>query len=146
MLRVIECPVCTSTIAPPALQCQNGHLLCLDCRVRSEKCPICRGYFTPIRAAAAEEIYAIIVNAFETCQSGHKLRNRIFGKMTFANAITCSQCVVHEAKQPSKLLPKCKLFRAQRRSSLERMWQAKPATLLQVEAATKSNFILPDDT
>ncbi|XP_030569159.1 uncharacterized protein LOC115768633 isoform X1 [Drosophila novamexicana] len=93
ILKAIECPVCNSIITPPVLQCQNGHVLCLECRIRTEKCPICRGFFTPIRSSIAEEIYAIIAFAFKQCRPKGKLRQRVFGNMTLIKAKTCDHCL-----------------------------------------------------
>ncbi|KAH8356455.1 hypothetical protein KR200_004796 [Drosophila serrata] len=82
ILRLIECPVCSITIAPPAMQCQNGHLVCVDCRIRSERCPVCRDFYTPSRALLAEQIYLTIVNAFEMCRQENKLRQKLFAGIT----------------------------------------------------------------
>ncbi|XP_023176852.1 uncharacterized protein LOC111603487 [Drosophila hydei] len=92
ILRVIECPVCRSLIAPPVLQCQNGHLLCLECRIRTETCPVCRGYFTPIRSSIAEEIYSIIASTFEQLLPQSKFRHRFFAHFTLVKEIHCERC------------------------------------------------------
>ncbi|KAH8284314.1 hypothetical protein KR018_002383, partial [Drosophila ironensis] len=82
ILRLVECPVCNITIPPPAMQCQNGHLLCVDCRIRSERCPVCRDYYTPRRSRLAEQIHLIVSNAFEMCRSEDKLRQKLFAGIT----------------------------------------------------------------
>ncbi|KAH8382976.1 hypothetical protein KR009_006132 [Drosophila setifemur] len=82
ILRLVECPVCNITIAPPAMQCQNGHLLCVDCRIRSERCPVCRDFYTPRRALLAEQIHLTIAHAFEMCRSEDKLRQKLFAGIT----------------------------------------------------------------
>ncbi|XP_033167273.1 uncharacterized protein LOC117145652 [Drosophila mauritiana] len=82
ILRLVECPVCGVTISPPAMQCQNGHLLCVDCRIRSERCPVCRDFYTPRRALLAEQIFLTIANAFEMCRSENKLRQKLFAGIT----------------------------------------------------------------
>lgn len=56
ILTAIECPVCFNTITSPFTQCQNGHLLCLTCRARSEKCPICRDRYSVVRCLLAEQV------------------------------------------------------------------------------------------
>lgn len=56
ILTAIECPVCFNTIPSPFTQCQNGHLLCLKCRARSERCPICRGHYSVVRCLLAEQV------------------------------------------------------------------------------------------
>ncbi|XP_017486675.1 PREDICTED: uncharacterized protein LOC108375106 isoform X1 [Rhagoletis zephyria] len=83
ILNIIECPVCLDTITPPAMQCQNGHLLCLNCRIRAEKCPVCRDRYTPQRALIAEKIYAAITSAYNLCSTNEdKLRQKLFGAPT----------------------------------------------------------------
>ncbi|XP_016990083.2 LOW QUALITY PROTEIN: uncharacterized protein LOC108052242 [Drosophila rhopaloa] len=82
ILRLVECPVCGVTISPPAMQCQNGHLLCVDCRIRSERCPVCRDFYTPQRSLLAEQIFLTIANAFEMCRSEDKLRQKLFAGIT----------------------------------------------------------------
>lgn len=79
ILAIIECPVCLDTISPPAMQCQNGHLLCVNCRIRSVNCPVCRDRYTPRRALIAEQIYTAITNAFKLCRNEDKLRQKLFG-------------------------------------------------------------------
>ncbi|XP_032595842.1 uncharacterized protein LOC6568015 isoform X2 [Drosophila grimshawi] len=114
ILKVIECPVCNVTITPPVLQCQNGHLLCLDCRIRTESCPICRGFFTPIRSSVAEDIYSIIVLAFKHCRSTVKLRQKLFGDMALVKVQTYDSCLMASCpktlKQRKYLLPPNKLL------------------------------------
>lgn len=56
ILTAIECPVCFNTITSPFTQCQNGHLLCLKCRARSERCPICRDRYSVVRCLLAEQV------------------------------------------------------------------------------------------
>ncbi|XP_062125340.1 uncharacterized protein LOC133838289 [Drosophila sulfurigaster albostrigata] len=147
ILRVIECPVCNVTITPPVMQCQNGHLLCLDCRIRSEKCPMCRGFFTPIRSGVAEEIYSIIAGAFEHCQRDGKLRHQIFGEMSLIKTKPNSEdCICRESlKQRKSLLPKnkilSKLLQA-KAGSLENLFQCNAAKLLRAEA-TESFNVMP---
>ncbi|KAG8236078.1 hypothetical protein J437_LFUL016666, partial [Ladona fulva] len=42
IVATLECPVCLECpLPPPAQQCPNGHILCLRCRLRSCRCPIC---------------------------------------------------------------------------------------------------------
>ncbi|XP_028894396.2 uncharacterized protein LOC105209512 isoform X2 [Zeugodacus cucurbitae] len=80
ILGIIECPVCLDTITPPVMQCQNGHLLCLNCRIRAERCPVCRDRYTPQRALIAEQIYAAITSAYNLCSGNEdKLRQKLYG-------------------------------------------------------------------
>ena len=78
VLSLIECPVCRDTITPPAMQCQNGHLLCVNCRIRAEKCPVCRDRYYPRPALIAEQLQAAITSAFNLCRNEDKVRQKIF--------------------------------------------------------------------
>ncbi|XP_034488701.1 uncharacterized protein LOC117792605 [Drosophila innubila] len=145
ILKLIECPVCNATITPPVMQCQNGHLLCLECRIRSEKCPMCRGFFTPIRSGVAEEIYSIIAGAFESCRRKGKLRHKIFGERALTKANSNEYCNCQEPlKQPKSLLPKnrilTKLLQA-RAGSLENLFQSNSAKLLHADAIDSFNVM-----
>ncbi|KAH8416630.1 hypothetical protein KR222_000160 [Zaprionus bogoriensis] len=139
ILKVIECPVCTATICPPVMQCQNGHLLCLDCRIRSEKCPICRGYFTPIRSSVAEEIYLIISGAFEHFRNEGKLRHKIFGNLALTKASGSDAWPCRgggAARQRKPLLPTNKILNKLlqcKAESLENLFHCNSAKLLRAE-------------
>lgn len=61
ILAGLECPVCMETIAPPAHQCANGHLICAKCRVLTERCPVCRLRYSRGRCLLADQVsYKII--------------------------------------------------------------------------------------
>lgn len=80
IVAALECPVCFDTIPPPVYQCQNGHLVCSRCRVRSERCAICREKYTPGRSLLAEQVYQSITEAFNLTEGNDgKLRERLFG-------------------------------------------------------------------
>ncbi|XP_054160776.1 E3 ubiquitin-protein ligase SIAH1A-like [Oppia nitens] len=42
LTALFECPVCFDYVLPPILQCQNGHLVCAQCRQKITCCPTCR--------------------------------------------------------------------------------------------------------
>ncbi|CRK88694.1 CLUMA_CG002400, isoform A [Clunio marinus] len=80
ILTAIECPVCFNTIPSPFTQCQNGHLLCLKCRSRSDRCPICRDRYSVVRCLLAEQIYTTLLDVFDLKDGPQgKIRERIFG-------------------------------------------------------------------
>ncbi|KAK4871562.1 hypothetical protein RN001_015686 [Aquatica leii] len=64
ILSVLECPVCLDTIAPPVHQCENGHLICLRCRTKTERCPVCRIRLSRGRSLLAEQVYNTISDVF----------------------------------------------------------------------------------
>lgn len=84
ILAVLECPVCLDTIPPPAHQCGNGHLICVKCRVKTERCPICRMRFCRARSLLADQVFNSLIEAFEIKDEAEetrpaKLRERLFG-------------------------------------------------------------------
>lgn len=83
ILTAIECPVCFNTIPSPFTQCQNGHLLCLKCRARSDRCPICRDRYSVVRCLLAEQIYTTLIETFQLHDGPNgKIREKIFGAKT----------------------------------------------------------------
>ncbi|RZC41202.1 uncharacterized protein BDFB_000895 [Asbolus verrucosus] len=64
ILAFLECPVCLDTIPPPTHQCENGHLICIRCRTKSERCPVCRLKFTRGRSLLSDQVYNALVDAF----------------------------------------------------------------------------------
>ena len=57
LTALFECPVCFDYVLPPILQCQAGHLVCNQCRLKLSCCPTCRGPLTPsIRNLAMEKV------------------------------------------------------------------------------------------
>lgn len=56
ILSALECPICLDIIPPPAVQCINGHLVCVKCKSRSEKCSVCRQKYSTVRSLIAEQV------------------------------------------------------------------------------------------
>ncbi|XP_037028688.1 uncharacterized protein LOC119068928 [Bradysia coprophila] len=88
ILAALECPICLDTIPPPVIQCMNGHLICLKCRIRADKCPICRQRYTTGRSLIAEQVYTSITEAFKLREDDGKLRERLFGVKCRKSPIT----------------------------------------------------------
>lgn len=102
ILAVLECPICLDTIPPPAHQCGNGHLICVKCRVKTERCPICRVRFCRARSLLADQIFNSLTEAFELKDEAEeerpaKLRERLFGSKR------------NKSFQPSKPTPELKI-------------------------------------
>ena len=56
-----ECPVCIEAIrSAPIHQCTNGHVICKDCILKLDSCPICRSDSKPARNLMLEHIIAKI--------------------------------------------------------------------------------------
>ncbi|KAJ4430063.1 hypothetical protein ANN_22272, partial [Periplaneta americana] len=84
ILAVLECPVCLDTIPPPAHQCGNGHLICVQCRVKTERCPVCRVRFCRARSLLADQVFNSLTEAFGLKEEAEetrpaKLKERLFG-------------------------------------------------------------------
>ncbi|GLH09032.1 Probable E3 ubiquitin-protein ligase sinah, partial [Gryllus bimaculatus] len=84
VVAALECPVCLEVVAPPAHQCANGHLICVRCRVRSERCPVCRVRFSRGRSLLADHCFQALTDAFNLKSEAEearpaKLRERLFG-------------------------------------------------------------------
>jgi len=56
LIRILECPICTSVPYPPIYGCVNGHIACNDCRPRLAHCGICRQPFWEGRNYVLESI------------------------------------------------------------------------------------------
>ena len=58
---LLECPVCMDTIKlVPVYQCTNGHVICKDCILKLDSCPICRSDSKLARNLMLEQIIAKI--------------------------------------------------------------------------------------
>ena len=56
-----ECPVCIEAIrSAPIHQCTNGHVICKDCILKLDSCPICRSDSTLARNLMLEQIISKI--------------------------------------------------------------------------------------
>ncbi|XP_075394534.1 E3 ubiquitin-protein ligase Siah1-like [Tenrec ecaudatus] len=56
LVSLFECHICSDSALPPILQCQNGHLVCSNCRSKLEFCPTCRILLGSIRNLALEKL------------------------------------------------------------------------------------------
>ena len=68
---LFKCPVCYDyIIAPPILQCRKGHLVCSNCRLELNRCPICRGPLEDIRNLVMEKMASTIAFPCKFSSSG----------------------------------------------------------------------------
>ncbi|KAG4079570.1 hypothetical protein HA402_012340, partial [Bradysia odoriphaga] len=73
--QLLECPICLEVAKPPAWQCQNGHVLCDNCRGRTSRCPICRVTLGPKgRCLLAEKVFTLLADSFP-CENGQSKWN-----------------------------------------------------------------------
>ena len=68
--RILACPVCLEVpTSTPIYRCDNGHILCKECRKKLTTCPECRIRLGNKRCLTSEKIVREIplkVNTFET--------------------------------------------------------------------------------
>ncbi|XP_043863965.1 uncharacterized protein LOC6575383 isoform X2 [Drosophila mojavensis] len=73
--QLLECPVCCDVIKPPGWQCCNGHVLCNNCRNRSEKCPVCRVPLGPRgRCLLSDKLFTLLAENFP-CDGVKSVKN-----------------------------------------------------------------------
>lgn len=77
ILEALECPICLDTIPPPAHQCANGHLICVCCRARTERCPVCRMRFFRGRSLLADQVFDSLIDAFDLRQENESDRSKL---------------------------------------------------------------------
>ncbi|XP_046813371.1 uncharacterized protein LOC124421795 isoform X1 [Vespa crabro] len=87
-IRCLECPVCLENAIPPVSQCVHGHILCVDCRPKASRCPVCRVRLGQGRCLIAEKIQKVIRDIFRTnheIENDNKTTNRNLIERLFGN-------------------------------------------------------------
>ncbi|XP_033210089.1 uncharacterized protein LOC117168495 [Belonocnema kinseyi] len=84
VVRALECPICLETAASPVSQCVNGHILCVGCRAKSTRCPVCRVCLGQGRCLLADVCHKVLVESFgfdntASNENEYSLRERLFG-------------------------------------------------------------------
>ncbi|XP_003696028.1 uncharacterized protein LOC100868468 isoform X1 [Apis florea] len=88
VIRVLECPICLESSLSPVSQCVYGHIICVECRSRTSRCPICRVKLGQGRCLLADKLNKIFRDIFDIkdnlCNKAEchtkNLRDRLFGK------------------------------------------------------------------
>ncbi|KAL6432086.1 hypothetical protein ACFW04_006660 [Cataglyphis niger] len=91
MVRALECPICLESAAPPVSQCVHGHILCVICRPKTSRCPVCRVRLGQGRCLLADKLHIVLRDTFnmnndETLNKTsvafehYNLRDQLFGK------------------------------------------------------------------
>ena len=60
VLDNLKCPVCEEFAIPPIKLCKTGHIICLICREKEDKCSVCGEGFTNTRNFALENIVSAL--------------------------------------------------------------------------------------
>lgn len=70
MFQELECPICLNTCSPPIQTCENGHIICKECRKRISVCPSCRKGFNGTRNFFAENFISLYSQPCRFVQDG----------------------------------------------------------------------------
>lgn len=83
----MECPICLESAAPPVSQCVHGHILCVVCRPKTTRCPICRVRLGQGRCLLADKLHKVLRDTFNIDNNKesvttdcYNLRDQLFGK------------------------------------------------------------------
>lgn len=85
----MECPICLESAAPPVSQCVHGHILCVVCRPKTTRCPVCRVRLGQGRCLLADKLHRVLGDTFNVNQTADErsttsdrsnLRAQLFGK------------------------------------------------------------------
>ncbi|XP_076632095.1 uncharacterized protein LOC143347088 [Colletes latitarsis] len=88
VVRTLECPVCLESSMPPVSQCVHGHIICVGCRPKTTRCPVCRVRLGQGRCLLADKLHKVFREVFDVkdnscnnaeCQTWN-LRDGLFGK------------------------------------------------------------------
>ncbi|XP_076241111.1 uncharacterized protein LOC143183466 [Calliopsis andreniformis] len=88
VVQALECPVCLESSMSPVSQCVHGHIICVNCRPRTSRCPVCRIRLGQGRCLLADKLHKIFREIFNIKDNSHdniqyqgwSLRDRLFGK------------------------------------------------------------------
>lgn len=106
----MECPVCLESSTPPVSQCVHGHIICVSCRPRTQRCPVCRVRLGQGRCLLADKLHKTFHEVFDIKGSSRdnaehetwSLRDRLFGKSkrkSVTSATAKSSSVIPKARQ-----------------------------------------------
>lgn len=110
IMAALECPICLDTIPPPAHQCVNGHLICLKCRVKTEKCPVCRIKLSRGRSLLADQVYNSLIDAFDLRGQEESKRRKILKEKLFGHKTGVSKSNKPDIKINFINSPTCKFL------------------------------------
>ncbi|EZA55569.1 hypothetical protein DMN91_008843 [Ooceraea biroi] len=90
-VRALECPICLESAAPPVSQCVHGHILCVVCRPKTTRCPVCRVRLGQGRCLLADKLHRVLRDTFNVngmtdeaqgagAPDRSNLRDQLFGR------------------------------------------------------------------
>ncbi|XP_031847514.1 uncharacterized protein LOC116433502 isoform X2 [Nomia melanderi] len=88
VVKALECPICLESSLPPVSQCVHGHIICVGCRPRTSRCPVCRVRLGQGRCLLADKLCKVFKDTFDIKDDLYdnienqrwSLRDRLFGK------------------------------------------------------------------
>ncbi|XP_034178851.1 uncharacterized protein LOC117603630 isoform X2 [Osmia lignaria lignaria] len=118
VVRVLECPVCLESSLPPVSQCVHGHIICVECRSRTPRCPICRVRLGQGRCLLADKLHKIFRDVFNMNdipanveRRTQSLRDRLFGKCKKKTSVPVTGKDNNSVNSKARQLLLTKLFR-----------------------------------
>ncbi|EFN89922.1 Probable E3 ubiquitin-protein ligase sina-like CG13030 [Harpegnathos saltator] len=93
MIRALECPICLETATPPISQCVYGHILCVVCRPKMTRCPVCRVRLHHGRCLLADNLHRVLRDTYFDANNSqtvdknndtsdrYSLHEQLFGKI-----------------------------------------------------------------
>ena len=61
LAQILECPVCLEVpTSPPIHRCDNGHIICKECKKKITHCPLCKMPYDDKRCLTSEKIVSEI--------------------------------------------------------------------------------------
>ncbi|KAL6894583.1 hypothetical protein ACP4OV_008681 [Aristida adscensionis] len=95
-MDALDCPVCYEPLRPPIYQCCVGHFICLACRDRLRKCPLCsRTAFE--RCFGMEHIMESIVVPCSFAKNGCDKKMAYFDRKGHENTCRHGPCFCPES-------------------------------------------------
>ncbi|KAL0099790.1 hypothetical protein PUN28_019896 [Cardiocondyla obscurior] len=147
-VRALECPICLESAAPPVSQCVHGHILCVLCRPKTSRCPVCRVRLGQGRCLLADKLHKALRDAFNmdndktpiATDRRCNLRDQLFGKNNKKQEETP---VVNQSKNNCAML-KPRQFLLARLLLGGREKAASVDNLIRVSEMSKETTTIPD--
>ncbi|XP_015590486.1 uncharacterized protein LOC107265497 isoform X2 [Cephus cinctus] len=139
-VRALECPVCLESAGPPVSQCVHGHILCVGCRPKTARCPICRVRLGQGRCLLADTMHRVFQDAFNVAEDkeGRSLREWLFGKRKKHMDTSSIRNNIKNSTKPRQLLARLLLGGFDKAASAENLSSTTQDTL---QSANIQSFV-----